>query len=179
LAGTLVYQENPGCKEGELSDRKSRLVDNSQLAKFAAEFELGQWLKIGKGEESQGGRQKSSLLSNTFEAILGAYYLDSGIEAVRQILKPLLESIADEEMRTSVNSKSINYKNPKGTLQEYVQKKGYPIPLYSAVKESGADHLKEFTIEVMISGTVYGTGVGKSKKEAETNAALDALNHLK
>ncbi|MGB7059732.1 MAG: ribonuclease III domain-containing protein, partial [Geitlerinemataceae cyanobacterium] len=75
-------------KEGELSDRKSRLVDNSQLAKFAAEFELGQWLKIGKGEESQGGRQKSSLLSNTFEAILGAYYLDSGIEAVRELLEP-------------------------------------------------------------------------------------------
>lgn len=179
LAGTFVYQENPGCKEGELSDRKSRLVDNSQLAKFASQFDLGKWIRLGKGEESQGGRQKSSLLSNTFEAILGAYYLDSGIEAVRQIVEPLLQSIAEEEMIPHSTVIPVIYSNPKGSLQEYAQKQGYKIPIYSIIAESGADHTKEFTIAVEIGGNVYGTGSGKSKKEAEKNAALDALGKLK
>jgi ribonuclease-3 len=179
LAGTFVYQEHPGCKEGELTNRKSRLVENSQLAKFASHLDLGKWIKIGQGEEKQRGREKASLLSNTFEATIGAYYLDSGIEAVREVLEPLLQSIAGEEMSDHQTLSSINDSNPKGALQEYAQKRDFDIPKYSIVTESGADHLKNFTVEVSISGTVYGMGSGQSKKEAEKNAAIDALNQLK
>lgn len=93
LAGDYLYKQYLGRSEGELTKRRSKLVDNIQLAKFATDLSLGRWIRLGKGEESQGGRTKQSLLSNTFEAVIGAYYLDSGIEAVRELVEPLFKLV--------------------------------------------------------------------------------------
>jgi ribonuclease-3 len=176
LAGDFLYEQYPGRNEGELTKRRSNLVDNLQLAKFAAELNLGRWIRLGKGEESQGGRNRESLLSNTFEAVIGAYYRDSGIEAVRELVVPLFNSVVE-----SPDSQNATRETPgdvKGRLQNWVQTTHQQIPKYVVTDESGEDHAKMFTVEVRINDTPYGEGKGNKKKEAEKQAAADALKNL-
>ncbi|MBD2383886.1 ribonuclease III [Cylindrospermum sp. FACHB-282] len=177
LAGAYIYQEYGDISEGELSKLKERLVDNPQLGKLANQLNLGQWLLLGKGERSQNGGQKESLLSNTFEAIIGAYYLDSGIQAVQELVYPLFASIVEDKIPENITLE--NLENAKGLLQQYAQKSGFDIPTYNTIKETGSDHNKEFTVQVEINGNLYGEGKGKKKKDAEKEAANNALLHLR
>jgi ribonuclease-3 len=179
IAGDYVCQNNPDLSEGELSRLKEKLVDNNQLANFAKQLNLGKWLRLGKGEEAQGGREKPTILSDAFEALIGAYYQDSGFESVNQLVTPLFQSIVDDNIEDNPGlTDHTNQGDHKGFLQQKAQKQGLPIPLYKIINESGSDHQKEFIVQVSINGIDYGTGKGKNKKEAEKNAALNALNNF-
>jgi ribonuclease III len=173
LAGDYLYEQYPGRTEGELTKRRSNLVDNTQLAKFATALDLGRWIRLGKGEESQGGRTRASLLSNTFEAVIGAYYRDSGIEAVRELVEPLFNLVVEESARSPETPSDV-----KNYFQHWVQTNHQQIPQYVVTNESGADHAKVFTVEVRVNGIVYGEGTGNRRKDAEKQAAADALRKL-
>jgi ribonuclease-3 len=181
LAGDYLYEQHPGRSEGELTKRRSNLVDNSRLAKFATELDLGRWVQLGRGEELQGGRTRASLLSNTFEAVVGAYYLDSGIEAVRDFVEPLFDSVEAEsgiEVPDSQNVIPETLDDIKGRFQHWAQTNHQQIPDYVDIDASGADHAKVFGVEVRIDNTVYGKGTATKKKEAQKRAAADALRNL-
>ncbi|MDY7024175.1 MAG: ribonuclease III, partial [Cyanobacteriota bacterium] len=177
LAGDYLYDKYLGRNEGELTRRRSNLVDNSQFANFATELDLGEWIQLGRGEELQGGRTKPSLLSNTFEAVMGAYYLDSGVEAVREFIQPFFESVESGVIENNVvlHQQIVDV---KGYLQNWAQTNDLPLPEYYVVDEMGNDHAKTFTIQVQVNGEFYGEGTGKKKKEAEKQAAIDALQRL-
>ena len=172
LVGKLLYQKYPQMREGELSRLRSRLVNNEhQLAEFALSLNLDQHLRLGKGAEKEGTRQNPDVLSDTLEAVIGAYFLDAGIEAVEQFIEPLFSAIAEQV--TATTELDQNY---KGQLQEWALADCGLIPRYLIRQETGADHAKEFTVEVRIGNEVYGVGVGESKKAAEKRAAKAALD---
>ncbi|MBS9386639.1 MAG: ribonuclease III [Dolichospermum sp. BR01] len=177
LAGAYIYEVYGDISEGELSKLKERLVDNPQLAKLANQLNLGQWLLLGRGEKLQDGSKKESLLSNTFEAVIGAYYLDSGIQAVQEIVYPLFASVGEDRIPENISLE--NLENAKGLLQQYAQKNGFDIPVYNTIQESGTDHNKEFTVQVEINGKIYAQGKGKRKIDAQKQAATNALEKLK
>jgi ribonuclease-3 len=183
LSGDYLYQHNPDLKEGSLTVLRSNLVDTSRFATFATEFDLGKWMRLGKGEESNGGRTKSSLLSNVFEAVIGAYYLDSGVEAVRALVHPLFEKVIDT--LPAENQVSQGRDNAKGWLQEVVLNSEFPgnpnrkPPEYKTIRSGGTDNAPEYTSTVYVAGSEYGSGKGTSTKRAEKCAAEDALKKLK
>lgn len=169
----LLMESFPEMKEGDLSKYRASLVSENGLSCIALELELGDYLLLGKGEEQTDGRKKLSILSDALEALIGAIYLDGGFtEALRVIAKlfsSLLESIS--------HGKSVN--DFKTDLQEYSQEAFQSTPQYRLEKEAGPDHNKTFYAEVYLKGDLMGKGKGKSKKEAEQNAAKEALTCLK
>lgn len=172
LIGSLLYERYPQMNEGELTTLRSKLVDEKQLANFAKKLNIGNQMLLGNGAKLDGGSNNSNLLSSTFEAIIGAYYLDSGIEAVRSFIETMFSEVAAKLIESNFN------KNFKSLLQELSLAKFSELPKYEIIKASGADHHKEFTAEVRINGKVHGTGKGHSKKDAEKSAAENALNKL-
>lgn len=170
LATDWLFQQYPRDSEGSLSKRKATLVSAETLAKLAAELGLGERLRLGVGEERSGGRTKASLLADALEAILGAIYLDGGLEAARGVLVPLLPTAIDEPGERPRDAKS--------RLQEAVQARGWSLPEYRVVAEEGPDHEKRFSVECWLDGGVAGAGEGASKKEAEQRAAHRALETL-
>jgi ribonuclease-3 len=158
--------------EGDLAKIKSAVVSEVTLAKVAREMKLGSFLQIGRGEEQSGGRDRSSILANTLEAIIGAIYLDSGLrESKRFILNVLKKDIERID--------SLSYtRDPKTTLQEYVQKKYKERPLYEVIEEVGPDHHKQFTVKLSVCGDTVSTGTGSSKRKAEMDAAKKALEGI-
>ncbi len=169
----LLMESFPEMKEGDLSKYRASLVSENGLSCIALDLELGDYLLLGKGEERTDGRKKLSILSDALEALIGAIYLDGGFaEALRVIAKlfsPLLESISP--------GKSVN--DFKTDLQEYSQDAFQSTPQYRLEKETGPDHNKTFYAGVYLKGDLMGKGKGKSKKEAEQNAAKEALACLK
>jgi len=164
-----LYKKYPEKNEGELSQYRSRLVDAAALCKYSEKIGIAEFLVLGKGERKQ--ERKNSLLANLFEAVLGAIYLDGGIEKVTQFL---LSQIRDEiENAMSFPSQSL-----KTLLQEWAQKTQQILPEYVVVEESGPDHKRFFRTEVRLGESVIGVGEGFSKKEAERNAADDALKRV-
>jgi len=171
LVGKLLYETYPRMREGDLSRLRSRLVNNEhQLAQFALNLDLDQYLRLGKGAEKDGARHNPEVLSDTLEAVIGAYFLDSGLEAVQAFIEPLFAEVA-----TKVASSDELDENYKGRFQEWALAYVGEIPRYYVVKETGEDHAKEFTVEVRIGKKVYGVGVAESKKTAEKRAAKAAL----
>jgi ribonuclease-3 len=169
----LLYKHYPDLPEGDLTRRRARLVDEKQLAQLAQQLDLGSVMRLGRGAEKEGGRQKPSLLSDTFEAVLGAYYLDSGIEAVRGYIESLFAPIVE-----STDFQHLS-PDPKSLFQQWVLTQiGRQNPRYLIVSEVGPDHNKEFAAQVLVLDEVYGVGVGKTKQEAEKQAALEALKRL-
>ena len=162
----------PASNEGELSKIKARLVSRHSLARAASRLKLGSWLKLGRGEEQTKGREKSSLLANTLEAIMAAIYLDGGLEAARffilRVLQPELDAVNGSK------AESINW-DYKSRLQEWSHKHHEAVPLYRIIAESGPDHQKSFEVEVLVKGQALGCGRGTTKKEAEQLAARQAL----
>ena len=177
LSGEYLYRRHPERGEDELTRRRSALVDEKQLAKFALEVGLDFRMRLGKGAIRDGGFQNPNLLSCTFEAVLGAYYLDnnSDIEAVRAIIEPLFDSVPENIV---VSRSNVDSKN---RLQEWVQRNVTPPnpPKYDAVQIGGLSHAPEFIAKVLVGEKVYGEGKGRNKKDAEKAAAEDALAKLK
>jgi ribonuclease-3 len=126
-------------------------------------------MRLGRGEAESGGRQRRALLCATFEALVGAYYLDQGIEAVRSFIEPQLESVADQLLASGKTQ------DPKSLLQEWVQSRGDETPTYHTVSAKGPDHAKVFEVEVLINGCKYGHGIGHSKQAAAKAAAQEAI----
>lgn len=172
IVGVWLYHQYPEMAEGDLTRMRSALVHTEQLANFARKVSLGDAMRLGRGEVQAGGRKRSALLCDTFEAVVGALYLDCGIEGVNAFMHPLLEEAADDIL--------INHKNedPKSLLQEWAQSQGYQAPTYTTRSAMGPDHSKIFELEVVIAGTVYGTGSGPSKSSAAKAAARAALHKL-
>jgi ribonuclease-3 len=158
--------------EGDLAKIKSAVVSEATLSKVAEGINLGSYIMMGRGEETSGGRARPSILANTLEAVIGAIYLDSGLKACKKFILSLLK--ADIERIDSLSY----YRDPKTTLQEYVQKKYRERPQYEVVEEKGPDHLKEFTVKLVIHGREIALGMGNSKRKAEMEAAKTALEKI-
>jgi ribonuclease-3 len=167
VAAEWLYARDPSHDEGDLSLRKAFLVSAGQLAVAAQSMGLGELLRLGAGEERTGGRHKASLLADSLEAVFGAVYLDGGLEAARAIIEPCLEAGLSREMAERSDAKT--------ELQEWAQGSGRPLPTYAVVSTAGPDHAPVFTVEVRLEGELAGTGTGRSKKQAEQNAAAAAL----
>jgi ribonuclease III len=165
----IIYDRFPELSEGQLSKFRARLVNTGILADIAREINLGSHLLLGHGEEVSGGRDKTSILANSFEAIIGAYYIDRGLDAAYDFIFELFDKRIDEE---STKEASADYKT---RLQELTAKKFGLAPEYNIYRETGPDHHKMFHAQVSVGRHVYGKGKGTSKKEAEQAAAKEAL----
>ena len=164
-----LYRHFPECAEGEMTKLRSRVVSRRALAKFAMMIELGDYVLLGKGEESTGGRRRVSTLADAFESLIGAIYLDTGLEAARELILRLFEKEIEGM------TESPDERNPKGELQECLQAIHPVAPVYRIVSESGPDHRRVFQAEVVWQEKLLACGRGKSKKEAEARAAAEAL----
>ncbi len=172
VVGAWAYHHCPEMHEGDLTKVRSALVRNEQLAEFARSLDLGRGLRMGHGEIVSGGRNRNHLLGSTFEAVIGALYLDQGIPAVERFMEPFLERVKDRVIQR------VEIYDPKSQLQEWAQAEKLGTPQYVPVSASGPDHAKVFEIEVRIKGVVYGRGKGPSKQVAEQIAAQTALEAL-
>lgn len=164
-----LFEQFPKEDEGKLTAFRSALVRTETLAELALEIGLGEKLYLSHGEEASGGRTNPSLLADTLEALLGALYLDQGLEVVEQfLLTHLLPRLA------SIQEKGL-YKDAKSNLQEVVQARGLSAPEYLLLKAEGPDHAKQFRVAVRVAGKIVGEGVGTSKQLAQQQAATKAL----
>jgi ribonuclease-3 len=170
IVGAWAYNRFPELPEGDLTKIRSAIVRNDQLANFARRIELGRAIRLGRGEASSGGSERDVLLGSAFEALIGALYLDSGLDAVEAFVNPILndsqEYILDE------------IQDPKSHLQEWAQSEKLGTPQYVTISTKGPDHAKEFEVEVRIKGMAYGRGHGTSKQVAARIAAQTALEAL-
>ena len=165
---TMLLDQYPDLPEGHLSKIRAGQVNEKKLASLSLQLGLGAYLLIGKGEERTGGREKPSLLADTFEAVLGAIYLDGGFKAALSFVDRLFRS----QFESSTHFSSQDYKT---LLQEHCQGTLKTIPDYRVFREEGPDHKKIFFVEVIIQGQVISIGKGKTKKEAQQKAAEKAL----
>jgi ribonuclease-3 len=172
----LLIEHFPDCDEGELSRLRSSIVNERELAQIAFNLNLGDFLLLGKGEEMSGGRQKASLLANTIEAVLAAVYLDGGLDSavglVKKVFNGYLENREDEYLLKALD------KDYKTQLQELTQARLRLTPSYFLESEEGPDHDKTFFMKVAIGERVLAHGSGKSKKEAQQEAARKAIEEI-
>jgi ribonuclease-3 len=173
LASEYLLSNFPEWSEGQLSKSRSRIVNASSLEAAARRLRLGEHLRLGRGEEKTGGRDKQTLLADAFEAVVAAVYLDAGLGAARGVLRRVLFEQALEE-----RGESIADSDRKSALQEFLQGRGQPPAEYRLAGESGPDHQKVFQIEVWVNGACMATGQGSTKKEAEQRAARSAMDQL-
>jgi len=173
LAGEYLFRTYPDRPEGELTPLRAALVDAQQFGMFAQRLNLQKYLKLSLGAENSGSRQNSRILSSAFEALIGALYLDrNDMQAVSDYVLPMFDAVIETVVDTAVDQ------NHKSRLQEWALGQGWPIPEYTIVKESGPDHNKTFTAEVLLRGKVYGKGTGNRKQDAEKQAAAVALRQV-
>jgi ribonuclease-3 len=167
-----LFVRYPEQSEGQLTKRKASLVNLKTLTAVAKREGLGAWLRLSPEEDKAGGRRRGSILSDVFESVVGAIYLDGGLDAaVKVIEQVLLRPLANE----APDLLEVNY---KGDLLEYLQGRGLGMPRYEVTDEAGPDHQKVFTVVVHAGGTIAGRGVGSNKKDAEQLAAREALRTL-
>ncbi|MCK9161886.1 MAG: ribonuclease III [Arcobacter butzleri] len=172
IVGEYLYHKFPKSSEGELSKLRATLVNEKAFTKLANKIELGKYILLSAAEERNSGREKSSILSDAFEAIMGAIYLESGIERVKTIVLTLLEECYGE---VAIDDLFYDFKT---ALQELTQAEFAVTPDYRLEASYGPDHKKEFVVSIWINDTNYGTGKGKSKKIAQQEAAKMALKTL-
>ena len=171
IVSEYLYITYPDLPEGELTQRRKAVVQSSALASYARKIGLGKYLYLGNGEEKGGGRERQSTLENAFEALVAAIYLDSGSSGkqnVKRFVLPFIKSLLSE------NYNSITT-DPKTELQQLIQQTEGDFLEYVTVGESGPDHNKTFRVEARLNSNIIGKGVGRSKREAEQNAAMEAL----
>src|SRR5215470_17243806 len=173
LASEYLLENFPDWSEGQLSKSRARLVNAHALERAARRVGLGEHLRLGKGEEKTGGREKPTLLADAFEAVVAAIFLDAGLEAAAELLRRVLFDEAVEE-----RGERIAESDRKSALQELLQQSGRPPAEYRLARETGPDHSKVFLVEVWADGNCLGSGEGKTKKEAEQQAARTALLQL-
>ncbi len=166
-----LFKHFPDFTEGQLTKLRSRIVSREGLKVHALQIGLGQYLMMGRGEETSGGRERASILADAFEALLGAIYLDSNLVETRRVILLVtqddLKAMLDEPVEV----------NPKGQLQEILQAISPQSPQYRIASQQGPEHEKEFIAEVFWEGILMGRGAGLSKKLAETSAAIDAMDN--
>lgn len=168
VVSQYLFEHFTHLPEGELTKIRASLVCEKSLFEFAKIIDLGEYILLGKGEENTGGRERTSILADAFEAVNAAVFLDGGLEAARKhILRFIPEDVTSR--------KAVSFSDYKTILQEIVQKNPEEKIEYKLVGQSGPDHNKAFTVQVCLNSNVIGTGIGKSKKEAEQMAAKEAL----
>lgn len=169
LVSDYLYKQYPDFTEGELTNLRSSIVKTTTLARVAKDLDLGEYLLLSRGEEDSGGRNNTSILADTFEALLGSVFLDQGLvpahKIVNDVLFPLLPKILADKL----------YKDAKSIFQELIQEETKISPVYKVLGEKGPDHAKEFTVGVYVGDKLWGEGIGKSKQEGEMKAAQSAL----
>ena len=169
LVSEYLYKTYEDLPEGELTNLRSSIVKTEALAEIALKLSLGDCLYLSKGEEEGGGRKNPSILADTFEALLGAIFLDIGLTPVKKIINeqllPILPKIIAEK----------TYKDAKSNFQEMVQETVKLSPVYKVIQEAGPDHAKRFTVGVYVEEKLWGKGEGRSKQEAEQKAAMSGL----
>lgn len=178
LIGELLYKKYPEMNEAQLTRLRSKLVDETQLGKLGQQLGLGRLMRLGKGAEKDKGRQNPSLLNDTFEAIIGAYFLDAGVDAVRIYVQPIFTLLAEQIVTNQSHIGGSTFVDSKNRLQQWALAHQGENPVYRIVAEFGPPHAKEFTARVSIKGIVYGQGKGHRKQEAEKQAAEAALKYL-
>jgi ribonuclease III len=172
LIASWLYHRYPEMAEGQLTRLRSALVGNEQLAEFSRQIDVGNAMMLGKGEDEGGGRHRSALLGSTFEAIVGALYLDQGIETVQKFVLPMASEAVNHILS---NGKDLD---PKSQLQEWSQANGLGAPIYRTVDSYGPDHEKVFVVDVVINHRTYARGEGHSKQVAAKIAASAALEKI-
>lgn len=170
--GAWLYNHFPEMPEGDLTRMRSALVHTDQLAEFGRQIQLGNAMRLGRGEFYGGGRDRSALLCDTFEAVIGAIYLDMGIDGVWWFIEPMLEAAAEDVLLNH------RFDDPKSMFQEWAQAQGFLAPQYITCNTTGPDHSRIFEVEVVVNNEVYGYGSGPSKQQATKAAAQDALRKL-
>lgn len=171
ITAEYLYRTHPDLPEGELTRTRAALVCEGSLHEVAKVWGLGQHLRLGRGEEGGGGRERASILADAVEAVLAAMYLDGGIGTVRKTIHKFI--LSGESRAESAN------RDYKTAMQEWVQRESGQVLAYRLSGESGPDHAKTFEVEVTLNGDVIGRGQGRSKKEAEQHAARAGLEKLK
>jgi ribonuclease III len=173
ITGEFLYNLFPNQEEGDLTKSKSLLVNKKILAQQAEILGLGRFILLSEGEEKSGGRLRASILSDVLESVIGAVYLDSGYDAARRfVLRHVLHNVEE------ILSDDLHF-NYKGELLEWSQAQDWGIPVYMVINQEGPEHNKEFTVDVSIKQQVYGNGKGLTKKDAEQQAARQALKKIK
>ncbi len=173
IVSSYIFKKLNNVNEGELTKIRASLVCEQALAEFSKNISLNEYILLGKGEEMSGGRKRASIISDAFEAVLAAIYLDGGInEATKWVMNVMKDKLSE-----ALTGK--NYKDYKTMLQEAVQHGDCGKVTYNTIKETGPDHNKYFEVEVLIDGKVENMGVGASKKEAEQDAAKKAFDKIK
>lgn len=169
VVSSELMRRFPEAQEGTLSKIRASLVSEGALAKLAQSVDLGAALRLGRGEDRSGGREKPSILSDAFEALIAAVYLDAGLERVSEVLLPRLTFPTDAVLQR---------RDPKTELQQRIQAAQRRAPTYHLIDARGPDHAKEFEVEIRLGDEVLATGEGRTKKEAEQRAAAKVLNAL-
>lgn len=172
VTATWLYNRYPEMDEGDLTRLRSSLVRTEQLAEFAKGLGLGEVLHLGRGEEASGGRNRPAILCDAFEAVIGALYLDSGLEAVFQFMEHRFTQAADAVLEDEA------LLDPRSQLQIWAQGEHGETPHYETIATFGPDHEKEFLVEVIVAETLRGEGRGRSKQEAAQKAAANLLSQL-
>ena len=174
LSGEYLYQRYPERPEGELTPLRAALVDENQLSYFASQLNLQKHLRLSRGAENSESRNSKRVLCSTFEALVGAYFLDTDhdVEALRIYVFPMFDSVAATVSETAIH---INYKS---RFQIWSLEQLGEVPTYQIIASSGPDHAKEFTAEVRVKGLLYGRGRGRRKQDAEKKAAKAALKKV-
>jgi ribonuclease-3 len=172
IAADMLYQRFPNHSEGELTVARSALIKTSTLAQFAREYDLGTYIRMNKGEESSGARERDAMLADTFEALLAAICLDRGMDGAREFVTPLFERVIEQN---GAQSLSMDYKS---RLQRRFQSERGITPLYRVIAESGPEHRREYTVEVLGGAELLGIGNGVGKQAASQEAARVALEKL-
>jgi ribonuclease-3 len=170
IVAERLYRDRPGLSEGDLTTLRAGLVRLETLGRLALDIGIGRWLRIGKGEAATGGRERASIAGRALEAILGAAYLDGGLEAARGVALRLMDA---EIVRLAETQR---LKDDKSRLQELSQAELGIAPTYRTVAAVGPDHAKEFTVEVSLGDVIVGRGTGRTKQSAAQAAAHDALS---
>ena len=172
VISSFIYNKLPKSSEGQLTTLRASLVRTETLAKLSRELSLGKYLFLSKGEEESKGRNNSSILANTFEALIGAIYIDQGLTSVEEFLKRTVLSKWQELAKTATSDN-------KSKLLEFLQRKHHQSPTYQVLTTWGPDHNRNFEIGVYLNDKILGRGVGKNKQIAAQNAAKNALVNLK
>jgi len=173
VVSDFLFQKYTEKEEGELSKIKSLIISRKALKAAADEIGLSEFLLLSRSEEKTGGRERFSINTNTFEALIAAVYLDGGFKAASDFTHKKVLSLLEKML------KNEDFHNYKGRLLEHVQAKNAGVPQYTVTEETGPDHNKHFRISVSIQGKIYGEGAGSAKKDAEQAAAREALAGLK
>jgi ribonuclease-3 len=174
VISSRIFQHYPDLTEGELSKIKAYLVSAANLVHLAEQIHLGDFVRLSRGEEKTGGRTKRAIVVDAYEAIVGAIYLDGGVEAASDFVGRQIDGFLE-----SLDLKQLTYGDFKSALQEFLHNLGRPEPVYRVVDEIGPDHRKTFVVQVIIHDEVIAESSGRTKKEAQQSAARLALERLK